>query len=268
VKEHTVLLGELTEIELEAFVQGGGDTVLVPVGATEQHGPHSPLATDTLLAAEVSRRVAERIGAVAAPALPYALSYPHVGFRGVVHLRLSTFCAVVEDLCRCYAAMGMRRIVFLNGHYDNTYAIAHACATAAEGLPAGVRAFPVNYWDGLTAEEAARWQGGDAGLHANRAEASAVMAVDERLVDKAELNRELPAFPEYRIRNTGAVHTAFFFSTPGSVHRATQSGTWGDARGSTAAEGEEYLEAGVRSTLLVLEEIDRTFEALPERSSR
>ncbi len=265
MKEPTVLLGELTDPEVEAYVAGGGDTVLVPVGATEQHGPHSPLSTDTLLAAEVSRRVAGRIGAVVAPPVPYALSYPHVGFRGVVHLRLSTFCALIEDLCHCFGAMGMRRIVFVNGHFDNTFAIAHACATAAERLPAGVRAFPVNYWDGLTAEEQARWQGGEAGLHANRGEASAVMAVDPRLVDPELLNRELPPFPEYRVRNTGAVHTAFFFTTPGSVHRATVSGTWGDARGSTPELGEEYLEAGVRSTMLLLEEIDRTFAAMPPR---
>ncbi len=51
--------------------------------------------------------------------------------------------------------MGFRRIVFLNGHYDNTYAIAYACANAAERMPAEARAFPINYWDGMTAEEAA-----------------------------------------------------------------------------------------------------------------
>jgi creatinine amidohydrolase/Fe(II)-dependent formamide hydrolase-like protein len=265
MKRETVLLGELSEPQIEAFVNGGGDTVLVPVGATEQHGPHSPLATDTLLASEVSRRVSERIGAVAAPPVPYALSYPHVGFRGVVHLRLATFCALIEDLCACFATMGMRRIVFLNAHYDNTYAIAHACAGAAERMPEGVRAFPVNYWDALTEEEHARWQGGEAGLHANRAETSGVMAIDEGLVDPVLFNRELPPFPPSRVRNPGAVHTAFFFSTPGSVHRATRSGTWGDANGSSAAEGEEYIEAGVRSTILLLEEIDATFAAMPPR---
>ena len=62
---------------------------------------------------------------------------------------------------------------------------------------------------------------------------------------------------------TGPVHTAFFFTNPGSVHGATKSGTWGDARGSNAAAGERYLEAGVRSTLAVLDNIDRTFAAMP-----
>jgi creatinine amidohydrolase/Fe(II)-dependent formamide hydrolase-like protein len=61
------------------------------------------------------------------------------------------------------------------------------------------------------------------------------------------------------------VHTAFFFSSPGSVYRATKSGTWGDARGSTPEFGERYIAAGVRSTLAVLDNIEKTFVAMPSR---
>jgi creatinine amidohydrolase/Fe(II)-dependent formamide hydrolase-like protein len=61
------------------------------------------------------------------------------------------------------------------------------------------------------------------------------------------------------------VHTAFFFSAPGSVYRATHSGTWGDARESTAEFGERYLGVVVASTIRMLDDIERTFEAMPER---
>ena len=61
------------------------------------------------------------------------------------------------------------------------------------------------------------------------------------------------------------VHTAFFFSSPGSVHRATASGTWGDARKATPEMGERYIAAGVRSTLAVLDNIEQTFAAMPDR---
>src|SRR5699024_9217449 len=132
-------------------------TVLVPTGSTEQHGPHGPLLTDVLVPTEVARRVAERIGAAIAPSINYGLSYPHVGFTGVAHLRIPTFMALIEDVAASLAAMGFRRIVFLNGHYDNTYAIAYACANAAPRLPTGVQAFPINYWDGMSAEEASEF---------------------------------------------------------------------------------------------------------------
>jgi creatinine amidohydrolase/Fe(II)-dependent formamide hydrolase-like protein len=80
MKPPTVFLGELTNPELEAFLETR-HTVIVPVGATEQHGPHGPLSTDVLIPQEVARRVAPRVGAVVAPPLAYALSYPPRSWR-------------------------------------------------------------------------------------------------------------------------------------------------------------------------------------------
>ena len=262
MKPPTVLLGEMTDPEVEAFLRDHR-TVIVPTGSTEQHGPHGPLLTDVFVPVEVARRVAPRAGALVAPSINYGLSYPHAGFTGVVHLRIATFMALVEDVAVGLATMGFRRIVFLNGHYDNTYAIAYACANAADRLPAGTRAYPINYWDGMTADEAAEYFGPTAGLHANRAETSAVMAIDPDLVDIDRANAEMPPFPE--VTSPAAVHTAFFFSTPGSVHRATHSGTWGDARESSAEYGERYLEVVTEATMRMLDDVERTFEAMPAR---
>ena len=262
MKPPTVFLGEMTNLEVEAFLRDH-DTVIVPIGSTEQHGPHGPLLTDVLVPVEVARRAATRAGAAVAPSINYGLSYPHVGFTGVVHLRIATFMSLVEDVAVGLATMGFRRIVFLNGHYDNTLAIAYACANAAPRLPEGARAFPVNYWDGMTAEEAGEYFGPTTGLHANRAETSAVMAIDEALVDLDAANAEMPPFPA--VTSPAAVHTAFFFSTPGSVHRATHSGTWGDARESSAEYGERYLQVVTEATLRMLDDIERTFAAMPAR---
>src|SRR4051794_2875095 len=263
MKKPTVFLGEMTNPEVETFLKTH-DTVIIPTGATEQHGPHGPLATDVIIPNEIARRVAPTVRAVVAPPLPYTLSYPHVGFTGLVHIRIPTFMSMIEDLCASFAASGFRRIVFLNGHYDNTYAIAYACATAAERMPKGTKAFPVNYWDALTEAEVAEFSGLKNGLHANLAETSAVMAINPKLVDLEKANAEFPPFPKYTIP-TGPVHTAFFFTAPGSVYWATRSGTWGDARKSTPEAGERYLEASVRSTLAILENIEHTFKAMPPR---
>ena len=262
-KPATVFLGEMTNLEVEEFLKTK-HTVIVPTGATEQHGPHAPLLTDVLIPQEIARRVAPRIGAVVAPPINYALSYPHVGFTGLVHIRIPTFMALVEDLCVSFATSGFKRIIFLNGHYDNTYAIAYACANAADKIGRDVKAFPLNYWDGMTAEDVAEWSGLKNGLHANEAETSAVLAINPALVDMARANAEFPPFPDYTV-NTAPVHTAFFFTAPGSVYWATKTGTWGDARRSTPEKGERYLEVGVRSTLAVLENIEKTFANMPVR---
>src|SRR3954462_3310250 len=182
MKKPTVFLGEMTNPQVEAFLKSD-HTVVVPTGATEQHGPHGPLLTDVLIPQEIARRIAPQVGALVAPPLNYTLSYPHVGFTGLVYLRIPTFMAMIEDLCASFAASGFRRIVFLNGHYDNTYAIAYACANVMERLPKGTRAFPVNYWDALTQPEAAEFFHPSNGLHANAGETSAVMAINPDLVD-------------------------------------------------------------------------------------
>ncbi len=262
MKPPTVFLGEMTSPEVESFL-AEHDTVIVPTGSTEQHGPHGPLLTDALIATEVARRAAPRVGAAVAPTINYGLSYPHTGFTGLVQIRIPTFMALIEDLAASLAESGFRRIVFLNGHYDNTYAIAYACANAAERLPAGTRAFPINYWDGLTPDEAGEFFDPSTGLHANRGETSAMLVIDPGAVDMENANAEFPPFPE--VTNPAPVHTAFFFSAPGSVYRATRSGSWGDAREATPEFGERYLQVCTESTVRVLGDIERTFEAMPGR---
>ena len=264
MKPATVFLGEMTNPEVIAFLKQH-QTVIIPVGAVEQHGPHGPLLTDVLIPQEIARRIAPRIGALVAPPVNYTLSYPHVGFPGMMHIRIPTFMALIEDLCVSFAASGFRKLVFLNGHYDNTYAIAYACANAQERLPKHtVQAFPINYWDAFTAEDIEEFSGLKNGLHANLGETSAVLRINPALVDMDNANAEFPPFPDYKIP-TGGVHTAYFFSHPGSVYWATKSGTWGDARKSTPEAGGRYLEAGVRSTLALLDNIQKTFEAMPPR---
>jgi creatinine amidohydrolase len=260
MKPPTVFLGEMTSPEVEAFLREH-DTVIVPTGSTEQHGPHGPLLTDALIPTEVARRVAPAVGAVVAPTVNYSLSYPHAGFTGVVHIKVPTFMTLIEDLCESLSTIGFRRIVFLNGHYDNTYAIAYACANATDRMAPGTRAFPINYWDGMTADEANEFFGPSNGLHANRGETSAVLAINPALVDMDAANAEFPPFPE--VTSPASVHTAFFFTSPGSIHRATQSGTWGDARDSSVEFGERYLKVVEAATIRMLDDIERTFAAMP-----
>src|SRR4029453_18141868 len=101
MKPPTVFLGEMTTVEVDAFLKQN-HTVIIPVGATEKHGPHGPLLTDVLISQEVARRAAPRVNAVVAPPVNYALSYPHVGFTGLVCLRIPTFMSMIEDLAAAF----------------------------------------------------------------------------------------------------------------------------------------------------------------------
>lgn len=264
MKPKSVFLAENTNAEIEAFLQTH-HTLYVPVGAMEQHGPHSCIGTDTYLPQEIARRVCERQGnALVAAPLSYSLSYPHRGFTSEFSLSIETFMGVVRDLALSFARAGFKRIVFLNGHFDNTYALAYACAQADEQMPPGAKAFPFNYWDGLTSEQGALMSEGGKGCHAGEGEVSMILAIDPKLVDMEKTNAEFPNFPE-TITKSPALHTAFFFSSPGSVYRMSRTGTWGDARKATAAMGERLLEAGVQSVINLMADIEKTYQELPVR---
>ena len=263
MKPATVFLGEMTDPEVRAALERT-QTIIIPTGSTEQHGPHGPLLTDAIVPTEVARRVAgahrgaRRPGDQLRPVVsarrvhrrrPHPRPDVHVAHRGPVR---------VVRLDRLHADRLPERP--LRQHVCDRLRVCHG--RRADARPAS-RAFPVNYWDGMTAEEAGEFFGPTTGLHANRGETSAVMAIDAGLVDLDAANAELPPFPE--VTNQAPVHTAFFFSAPGSVHRATHSGTWGDAREASVEYGQRYLDVVTEATVRLLDDIERTFAAMPPR---
>ena len=116
----------------------------------------------------------------------------------------------------------------------------------------------------MPAEVREKYSSLEKGMHANAAETSAILAINLKLVDMEKANAEFPNFPAFTV-NPAPVHTAFFFSNPRSVYWATKSGTWGDARSANPQTGEEYIEAGVASTIAVIENVEKTFAAIPRR---
>lgn len=263
MKPPTVFLAEMTNRELEMFLEKH-NTLLIPTGSIEQHGPHSPLSTDVLIPQELCRRLAPQIGAVVAPPITYGLSQGHRGFRGAFYVSIDVFISLVSDLCLSFANAGFRNIIFVNGHSDNTYAIVFGCARAADKLPPGTRAFPLNYWEGFPPERASQYVSMEKGMHANEGEVSAVLAINPDLVDMEHANSEFPNFPEYKAGG-GAAFTAFLLTAPGSIYRITKTGTWGDATQATPEKGERFLTWGVESVLALLEDVNRTFDEVPIR---
>ena len=112
-------LDALTWPEVRAGIEAGRDTVVMALGATEQHGLHMPLATDALIGDHLARVVADRLGAFLAPTLRVGCSEHHVGFSGTMSLRESTYRAIVCDLVRSLLRGGFSRIVLLPSHGGN-----------------------------------------------------------------------------------------------------------------------------------------------------
>lgn len=105
-----------------AELQGARPAVLVPVGSTEQHGPHLPLDTDTRIATAVARAVAADSEALVAPAIAYGAAGEHQGFPGTVSIGTTALTAVLVEYGRS-ACDWAGRLVFVNGHGGNVDAL-------------------------------------------------------------------------------------------------------------------------------------------------
>jgi creatinine amidohydrolase len=257
-------MAELTLTQVDEYLDGGGDLVLVPTGSTEQHGPHSPLSTDVIIPTEVCRRVATRLDALVAPSVNYGISAGHRGFRALAYLTAPTFISVIEDVAFSLAEAGFRKIVFVNGHYTNYAPIIVACMNASTKLPEGTRAWGVSYWESLPPEQLEEYLSLAAGLHANVGETSAVMAVRPELVDLAAAVEEWPDFPEFQAPPFPTI-LAYFETHPGSVWTAFRSGVWGDPRTSSAELGERFYGWIEEGMVKLIEDVDETYRRLGVR---
>jgi creatinine amidohydrolase len=118
-------LARLAYPDVEALLEDGRPTVLLlPLGATEAHGPHAPLETDTLISAGICRRAAERLAddpevrALVLPPLPYGVTRYASAFSGSVSIGETTLRALVLDVAQSLAAQGFRRLVLVNSHFE------------------------------------------------------------------------------------------------------------------------------------------------------
>lgn len=95
------------------------DKVLIPMGSLEQHGPHLPLSTDTIIAFEVAKRVAEKLDIALAPPMGFGFSIEHMDFLGTISLDPSTLIALLKSVCLSLVKHGFNRIFIVNGHGGN-----------------------------------------------------------------------------------------------------------------------------------------------------
>jgi len=201
-----------------------GATVVVPVGSCEQHGPHLPLDTDTVIAEAVARRVADQLDAYVAPAVAYGASGEHQSFPGTVSLGSAALRTVLVELVRSLRTWaGM--VLLVNGHGGNASTVRSAVGQlVAEG-------------------HEVTWLACDPGpgadAHAGRAETSLMLHLRP---------------PSVRLERAAAGSTEPLADlmpamVSGGVAAVSPNGVLGDPSGATAEEGRRLLEAMVEHAL-------------------
>jgi creatinine amidohydrolase len=117
-----------------AAARDRGAVVLIPVGTLEQNGSVCPLGTDTLAAAEIAKRVAEKSGAVVTPTIAFGYSPQFRHFPGTVSVSPDTLRSMIYDVCLNMIANGFDRLFVINCHISNEPIIEHAARDVREQL--------------------------------------------------------------------------------------------------------------------------------------
>ncbi len=213
-----------------------GRWLILPSGTCEEHGPHLPLGSDTLEAEFLARAVAERAGALVAPALTYGACTTTRNFPGTIDVRLETVAALAEDVIRGFAAHGCRRVLVLSGHAGKSHLVAlrQAALRAVEAVP-GLRVLVLCVTELPAAAERAPEDVAYDG-HAASYETSLVLAMDAGLVrqDRIPGHGARPAFPPFEVLP--------------DPERHFPSGVMGNPSGASA-------EAGVRAVARAVDQI-------------
>jgi creatinine amidohydrolase len=204
---------DMTRDELRAALPGA--VVVLPTGATEQHGPHLVTGHDTFAVTDVVVRAAElaRASVVVAPTLAFGSSAHHLPFGGTLSLATETYRAVVSDLVGSMIAGGARRIFLVNGHGGNQELNVLVARDRAMQQPAD---------DPVVIAAASYWQIAEASIlaipevagmpmpgHAGAFETSTMLATTPERVRSTFAEREadpsrLPTIPGTRIEATNA----------------------------------------------------------------
>jgi creatinine amidohydrolase len=206
-------------------------TVILPLGSLEEHGPHLPLGTDTFHALEVARRVAKFRAVVVAPPVFYGMCRSTREHPGTVSISGDTLRALLLDLGREFYRLGLRNLVFISGHAGGTHisAIVESGERLLAELPE-VRVAVVNLLDLLREilqkqPELLQTKGDS---HAGEVETAVMMAAYPDLV-RGTAPEEWPSFPKYVLVR--------------DKRRYWSGGVWGNPAPATPMQGEAILRA-------------------------
>jgi len=263
-------LGELTAFDVRRYLSAR-DTVLIPLGSTEQHGDHLPLSTDTITATAVVQRVSEAIGVVHTPTVwtgysPQHLYEPGSG-RGTITLRSSTYQHLLVDVGRSLIHTGFNRLVFVNGHGGNKLVIdpvLRALREATGALVVFVHLVPEGGFgilDGLLENSVEQLPFG----HASELETSQDLAWDPRLVRmeraRPTVAKSAAHLPSSFARADGRPGIAFedqtYFSSPLEYRDLSDVGSPGDPTTATAEKGEEAFRRFAEHTARGVRELEQ-----------
>lgn len=245
----------LTWTDIQAMPDRENVTIIQPVGAIEQHGPHLPLIVDAAIGVGVLgkalAKLAPEIPAYALPPLYYGKSNEHWHFPGTITLSVQTLLAVLSEMAESVYRAGFRKLVLMNSHGGQPQVI-EIVARDLHVKYEDFLVFPLFTWRvPHIAKELLTQQELEYGIHAGDAETSVLLAL---LPDQVKMERAVREYPQ-------GLPEGSLLSMEGKLPFAwvtrdlTQSGVLGDATAATTEKGGRLLESVSDGWVQVIEDV-------------
>jgi creatinine amidohydrolase len=230
------LLEEMSWPQIEAGLKETR-TVILPVGATEEHGPHLPTMTDTIQAIEVARAVAKERHIFLAPPLHYGVCRSTRGFPGTITVGHDALRAFARDLLISFADSGFARVLILTGHAGGQHmaALEEACQMAVEERD--FRVSLVSLFDLIDFNVVETAHDG----HAGEVETSLMMAIRSDLV-KGKPEGHFPKRPRFMVMK--------------DVHHLMGNGIMGNPLPASLEKGKQFFQMAVQGVSGALDELE------------
>lgn len=231
-----MLLEEMAWTEIEAGLEKTR-TLILPVGATEEHGPHLPTFTDTIQAIEVAKEVAKRRPVFVAPPVHYGVCRSTRGFPGTISISPEALRTLVLDLLFAFRDSGFERVLILTGHAGGQHLAALKEAAEKAVASKDIRVSLVSDFDLI--DSSGVETPGDG--HAGEIETSRMLVIREDLV-RGLPEKHFPPRPRYLVMR--------------DVRHLMGNGIMGDPSKASKEKGKRFMEMSVQGVLEALEELE------------
>ncbi|MFC7229198.1 creatininase family protein [Salinirubellus salinus] len=217
------------------------DLAILPVGSTEQHGPHAPLGVDFMTAEAIAAQAAQSYDdeVVVAPSVPVGIAEEHRAFDGTLWVTEDSFRDYVGDVLRSLAHSGFDRVVVVNGHGGNTDALAEICMRVSRD--GDCYAVPFTWFDVVDSELPLG--------HGGPVETSVMLAIAPQLIQQDRYPEAAEGAGDSFGEFVAGANLAYDFD------EFSGSGNLQDPTPASVSEGERLLEAAAESCVELLEAV-------------
>jgi len=218
--------------------------VILPIGSVEQHGPHLPLSTDSVIAEHIAARVASQVPCILFPTLQIGYSLEHVGFPGTVSFTSQTFSTMIAEIAENLFESGFRTLIAINGHGGNR-AILDSSITSIKHAHPDLKLYSFTILD-IARKRFREIRKSPRRMigHADEMETSMMLAIHPNLVQMSKAVTEEPNFPpSISLESEDLANVTYGWKT----NEITKSGIIGNPNFATLETGRLLLDYVVQT---------------------